>query len=171
MFGLPAVHTYTQEWFGFYFANIFPYITPYIVYPVGMIAQTGSVYLTLCVTIERYVAVCKPLKARSLCTFGRARIYVLCIGLWAVLYNLPRFGEVTWETQSDPAFGTMMVVTTTPLREDPTYIKVYITWCYLVVMYIVPFFCLAVFNLLIYIEVRNIHFFDTGLSRIPSSWE
>ena len=39
------------------------------------------------------------------------------------------------------------------LREDPTYINVYITWLYLVVMYIVPFACLAVFNLLIYDEV------------------
>ena len=27
-----------------------------------------SVYLTLCVTVERYVAVCLPLRARSICT-------------------------------------------------------------------------------------------------------
>ena len=53
MFGLPAVHTYSQDWFSLYFYDIFPYITP-AVYPVGMIAQTGSVYLTICVTIERY---------------------------------------------------------------------------------------------------------------------
>ena len=70
-----------------------------------MIAQTGSVYLTLCVTIERYVAVCLPLKARSLCTFGRARYYVLCIGVFALLYNIPRFWEVTWETVYYPELG------------------------------------------------------------------
>ena len=63
MFGLPEVYTYTQAWFSHYFLHVFPYITP-VVYPVGMIAQTGSVYLTMCVTIERYVAVCLPLKAR-----------------------------------------------------------------------------------------------------------
>jgi len=33
-----------------------------------MVAQTGSVYCTLCVTLERYVAVCRPLEARSICT-------------------------------------------------------------------------------------------------------
>ena len=92
MFGLPAVHTYTQQWFGYYFCHIFPYITPWV-YPVGMIAQTGSVYLTICVTIERYVAVCLPLKARYLCTFGRAKIYVAGVGFGAVLYNLPRIWE------------------------------------------------------------------------------
>ncbi len=35
----------------------------------------SSVYLTLCVTVERYVAVCLPLRARSICThrWGRER--------------------------------------------------------------------------------------------------
>jgi hypothetical protein len=41
-----------------------------------MMAQTGSVYLTVCVTLERFVAVCRPLQAKSLCTYGR-----LVIGL------------------------------------------------------------------------------------------
>jgi hypothetical protein len=36
-----------------------------------MMAQTGSVYLTVCVTVERFVAVCRPLQAKSICTYGR----------------------------------------------------------------------------------------------------
>ena len=95
MIGLPAVHTYNNHWFHFYFNDVFPYITPLVVYPIGMIAQTGSVGCTICVTIERYVAVCLPLKARFLCTYGRAKIYVICISIFAILYNIPRFWEVT----------------------------------------------------------------------------
>ena len=98
MIGLPAVHDYNKEWFRFYFYDIFPYITPLVVYPIGMIAQTGSVGCTICVTIERYVAVCLPLKARFLCTYGRAKIYVICISIFAILYNIPRFFEVTSQT-------------------------------------------------------------------------
>ncbi len=42
MFGLPAVYTYTQQkFFAYYFYEVFPFITP-VVYPVGMIAQTGK---------------------------------------------------------------------------------------------------------------------------------
>ncbi len=63
MFGLPSVSKYSQNLFSFYTWEVFPYITPFV-YPIGLIAQSSSVYLTLCVTIERYVAVCLPFKAK-----------------------------------------------------------------------------------------------------------
>ena len=166
MFGLPAVHTYDPDWFSQYFYDIFPYITP-AVYPIGMIAQTGSVYLTICVTLERYVAICLPLKARYLCTFGRAKGCVAGIGLLALLYNIPRFWEVTWQTTYYPSLEANITnVVSTPLRADPTYINVYITWLYLVVMYIVPFSCLALFNLLIYWEIRRANAARASLTRL-----
>lgn len=166
MFGLPAVHTYSPDWFHTYFYDVFPYITP-VVYPVGMIAQTGSVYLTICVTIERYVAVCLPLKARYLCTYFRAKIYVACIGLLSLLYNIPRFWEVTWQTTFYPELEVNITnVASTELRENPTYINIYITWLYLVVMYIVPFSCLALFNLMIYREVRRANSERASLTRL-----
>ena len=51
-----------------YEIHVYPYICGTVVYPVGLIAQSGSCYLTLAVTIERYLAVCWPLKARHLCS-------------------------------------------------------------------------------------------------------
>ena len=64
MFGLPALANHVKSgFFSFYTAQVFPYVTP-LVYPIGLIAQSSSVYLTLLVTIERYVAVCSPLRAR-----------------------------------------------------------------------------------------------------------
>ncbi|QQP56689.1 Uncharacterized protein FKW44_001440, partial [Caligus rogercresseyi] len=166
MFGIPALYTYTRYLFTYYYWNIFPFITP-ITYPVGLIAQTGSAYLTLCVTIERYVAVCLPLRARSLCTYGRARCYVICIGIFAIVYNLPRFWEVTWETTYYSEFDSNYTqVVATDLRSDPTYISIYITWMYLVVMYFFPFFCLAAFNLRIYFQVRKANSERARLSRL-----
>ena len=167
MFGFPAVYTYTQHsLFRFYFFEIFPYITP-IIYPVGMIAQTGSVYLTLAVSMERYVAVCLPLRARSMCTFGRARRLVFGVGMFALLYNLPRFWEVTWRTKFYEEVGDNVTdVVSTPMRDDPTYISVYITWLYIIMMNFLPFVSLAAFNLLIYNQVRRANSERAQLTRL-----
>jgi len=156
MFGLPAVYTYTDLYLvAFFMLKVFPYITP-VVYAVGMIAQTGSVYLTLAVSMERYVAVCQPLKARSLCTFGRSRRVVIGLGLFAVLYNLPRFFEVRTTTAYYTDLGVNVTdVGPTPLRNNPAYVSVYMTWLYLVVMYFLPFVGLTGFNLFIYKQVRQ----------------
>jgi hypothetical protein len=42
----------------------------------------------------------------------------------------------------------------TELRQDPTYISVYITWMYLVFMYVLPFGGLSILNLLMFLDVR-----------------
>lgn len=80
MFGLSEICEYTgaMTW---YSNGIYQRVTPFV-YPLGMIAQTGSIYLTVTVTVERYVAVCRPLQARSLCTYGRAKVYVLVVAFF-----------------------------------------------------------------------------------------
>ena len=52
--------------------------------------------MTLCVTFERYLVVCWPLRARHLCTVGRAKLAVVVFCLFAVSYNVPRFFELTY---------------------------------------------------------------------------
>jgi len=49
--------------FAFFYWEVYPYALPFV-YPVGMMAQTGSAYMTLGITIERYLVVCWPLKSR-----------------------------------------------------------------------------------------------------------
>ncbi|CAB3385042.1 Hypothetical predicted protein [Cloeon dipterum] len=165
IFSLPSIAAYTG-WLPHYSYYVYPSIARFV-YPVGLIAQTGSVYLTLTVTLERYVAVCHPLRARSLCTYGRARIYVVLIVLFSVLYNTPRFFEV--ERVSDvlpPHNTTVYMVSASALRNHPLYITIYVNWSYLLVMYFVPFLALAVFNCAIYMQVRKANAERQRLSRL-----
>ncbi|KAK3858561.1 hypothetical protein Pcinc_035259 [Petrolisthes cinctipes] len=153
MFGLQDVSDYTDK-MSWYTHGVFPRVTP-IIFPLALIAQTGSVYLTVTVTVERYIAVCQPLKARFLCTYGRARTYVLCVALFSFLYNLPRFWEVTYTEciiSEEIWFGT---VDATDLRRNEYYVSIYIMWMYLFVMYLIPFLSLIIFNYFIYKRVRQ----------------
>ena len=54
----------------------------------------------------------------------------------------------------------------TSLRQNTTYISVYVTWMYFVFMFALPFGCLSVLNLLIYLDVRKV---ETSTNRIICS--
>lgn len=154
LFGIPAIYPYTGQLF-FYYYNVYPHLAP-LLFPLAMVAQTVTVYLTLTVTLERFVAVCHPLRARSLCTYGRARTYVLVIILFSILYNLPRFWEVSHQDNFYVPFNTTIYCPVpSSLRMNSTYISVYIHWMYLMFMYILPFSSLAVLNSAIYRQVSK----------------
>jgi 7 transmembrane receptor (rhodopsin family) len=152
LFGVPAIYPYTG-YLRFYYMRLLPEISR-VVYPLAMVAQTSSVYLTLTVTLERYVAVCHPLRARALCTYGRARIYVVVIIVFSICYNVPRYFEVALNEYDDSEFGFVYCITATKLRGDQTYINIYIHWLYLIFIYFIPFLSITFFNLMIYRQVR-----------------
>ena len=57
-------------------------------YGLGSIGRVGSVMLTLCVTVENYITVCKP--------FDKVRFqkfFAPCGILFAICYNIPKFFE------------------------------------------------------------------------------
>ncbi|XP_049887677.1 FMRFamide receptor-like [Pectinophora gossypiella] len=164
LFGLSAIFPYTGR-LRYYYYHVCPHLTPYA-YPLANVAQTMSVYLTLIVTVERWVAVCHPFRAKALCTSSRARWYVLGTALFALLYNIPKFfeAEVYPETR-DNVTDVIYCVRSTEFRSE-TYVVVYIHWLYLVVMYIVPFSLLAVLNARIVRQVRRAQAERARLSRV-----
>lgn len=163
LFGLSAVYPYTGHWRYYYF-HVCPHITPFA-YPLASIAQTMSVYLTLIVTVERWVAVCHPFRAKALCTSSRARWYVLGTALFALLYNVPKFFEATvYRVEAEDGTDTIYCVKASSFRTD-TYVVVYIHWMYLIVMYFVPFSALAVLNACIVRQVRRAQAERARLSR------
>ncbi|KAJ8978114.1 hypothetical protein NQ317_015924 [Molorchus minor] len=164
LFGLPGIYPYSGCMFTYYYV-VYPYIAP-CVFPVGMVAQTASVYVTLTVSLERFVAVCHPLRARSLCTYGRARLYVMGIIVFSVVYNLPKL----WETKvsshwSDKFNVTVHCPTPSAFRDDPLYKTIYIHWMYMICMYVLPFGCLAFLNGCIYKQVLRANKERQRLSR------
>lgn len=164
LFGLSALYPATGRLRHYYY-RVCPLLTP-IAFPLALVAQTASVYLTLMVTLERWVAVCHPLRAKALCTSARARWHVLATLLFSLAYNAPRFLEVDVYRLDAPDGDYVYCLRASELRLRATYVAVYIHWLYLVVMYFVPFGALAVLNARIARQVRRAQLERARLSRV-----
>ncbi|XP_049698766.1 FMRFamide receptor [Helicoverpa armigera] len=163
LFGLTAVFPYTGR-LRYYYYHVCPHITPYA-YPIANAAQTMSVYLTLIVTVERWVAVCHPFRAKALCTSSRARWYVLGTAAFALAYNAPKFFEAEVVQRFVDGEPVYCVTADLSFRTD-SYIVVYIHSMYMIVMYIVPFSALAALNACIVRQVRRAQAERARLSRV-----
>ena len=62
----------------------FPYIVP-ILHGLTHTARTGSVYITMAITIERYFATVHPFKR-----FTAKKILLISACLFAIIYNIPK---------------------------------------------------------------------------------
>ena len=74
MLGIPAITRYLKingnhSPIRIHLDEFFDSMTPYV-YSFALSFQTASVYLTVTITIERFLAVCYPFKARECCTRG-----------------------------------------------------------------------------------------------------
>ena len=65
----------------------------YSLWPVLMMTQMSTVWLTVLVSIERYIAICYPLMASSYCTLRKVQQAVLLIFSVSVIYNVARYWE------------------------------------------------------------------------------
>lgn len=132
----------------------FPHVEPYV-WPLASFAQTMTVWIVLLVTIDRYLAVCRPF-SRHLRTRGQVQVAVAAVVLLAAVYNIPLFFEREIVYDLDECSGRVTVrATTTSLRYSQVYYVLYKTSCYLVFRAIGPLVLLLVLNILLVQALRN----------------
>ena len=62
--------------------------------PIAQIGLTGSIYLTVSISVERFCGICYPLKSR-LRGDRRVVLYILPVLIFCFLYNIPCFLEIS----------------------------------------------------------------------------
>lgn len=127
----------------------FPYVVVYI-YPLALVAQTSTVWITVSFTVERYVAVCYPLRAATVCTISRARAAIVGVSFLALLFNICRWFEHRLNTT-----GNTTVNVLTEFGANPTFLNVYYTILYPIIMLIVPLAILAILNTCLVLAVKR----------------
>ncbi|TNN14874.1 FMRFamide receptor [Schistosoma japonicum] len=141
--------------------RIYALIQAHLVYPIALTAQTAAIWITVSLTVERYIAGCYPLHANVLSSVPKSRLVVCCCIICAIVYNIPRWFEIT----------TNQPVNTTELTKEPNFSQwppqyewhslfrlVYYTWGYILVMFLLPLIALLVMNIRLMYALRRSDF-------------
>lgn len=137
------------------------FLTLYV-YPLAMTAQTASAWTMVLISVDRYLAVCRPFQAIVLSTPQRAKVGLATTLALALLYNGCRF----FEYRHEPGSAFWDFASEDFLRDDPTYRRVYVHWMYLALIFGVPLVALVLFG---YCIVRGLRSARQGRSMLGSA--
>lgn len=115
--------------------------------PLAFVAQTSTIWVTVLVGVNRYIAVCMPYQATRLCTVAQAKKQLAIVLVCAVLYNVPKFFEskIVFDTGADNT--TVILPDHRELGKNMLYHIVYGNIFYLLFLLILPLLILTVLNI------------------------
>ena len=112
-----------------------------------MTVQTITIWVTVLVGVNRYIAVCKPYSASRLCTVNQARKQLALVIILCILYNIPRFCEAKLTSMVDTTTNkTVLVPAYTALGDNKMYLIIYNNAMYMIFLLILPLIILTILN-------------------------
>ena len=132
-------------------------VTIYLVYCSSFL----SVWLVVCFTVERYIAICHPLKRPELCTTYRAKLVVASLTLASLIGYSPSL----WTSGIE--YMDTHIKICTPLRHY-THINIALRYADTVVTLIIPFLLIVILN--IKIAHRISYFYKRRQAMQPSAY-
>ena len=117
-----------------------------IMYPFAHTAYMASMYLTVLLTLVRYLAICW----KKQFSIKETKILMGSVFLFVIIYNLPKWMIYKWETNQNGATELKL----TELACDPTFLKVYYSGGSGLFLFILPTLILITSNVLMHKEVK-----------------
>ena len=118
-------------------------------YPVVYFFRQAQTWLITLLTIDRWIAVCRPLHAQRLCTLSNAYKQMTFVLLLAFIVTIPRFFEVKLDDTNNFGF------TLTTFSKNKTYTIVYKIVLFFIMMYLIPMVTLIVLNTQLILTLRR----------------
>ncbi|WKY11748.1 hypothetical protein Q1695_003370 [Nippostrongylus brasiliensis] len=133
----------------------FPLILWYA-YPIGLSTQTCGVYLTVLVSVHRYLGVCHPFRAKRWVSGRPVKAAIIGSIVFSILINIHTWLELDIFECLSIEFGQKVrSITLTPLKSDETYNIVTRCILYTLVMFVVPFVTLIIVNWRIIVALKQ----------------
>ena len=162
LYVLPPIYPHTGYLSDYYqvYLNILPYL-----WPIYLIPFTGSVFITVLVSVDRYLAVCRPFasgvrlgKLSGPLSLSRVRHLVGTLAVVAVLYNVPRFFEYHHVEECVPGENkTRGAFEISEFGAHLFYRIVYANMLYFIIVHGGPLLALGYFNVQLVQTLRQRH--------------
>uniref|UniRef100_A0A914NXK5 G-protein coupled receptors family 1 profile domain-containing protein n=1 Tax=Panagrolaimus davidi TaxID=227884 RepID=A0A914NXK5_9BILA len=128
-------------------------------FALSHISQTGSVYTTLAVSLERFLAVCYPRYSKQFCTSRFAAFTILGVTCFSILFNSTKFFElevfrndlcaeqgINWQAY---------ILLPSELSKNSMYGKIYSLYMTQIIMVFLPFLMLLILNSIIAYTIKK----------------
>ena len=124
-------------------SDLFTYLFPHFIYPLTHVAMAGTIFMTLAISIERYLGLCHPMLPPS---SRKAWFYIVPVVLVSFALNVPKFMEVELEIMEDENGTAVPYLASSDLRHNEHYVRIYIMWTRLFSTAIIPVSMLLFLN-------------------------
>ncbi|KAH7638601.1 class a rhodopsin-like protein g-protein coupled receptor gprnna13-like protein [Dermatophagoides farinae] len=142
----------------YYYWNLFPYFTM-----ITDASSNTSVWLTVTFTIERYIAVCHPIKGKIICTESRAKRVILCVFIICLSVTLPTpFEWIIVERFDNQTQSQSLEAEFSELGNNQTYRNIYYHMTVFLFV-LLPLILLVIFNSFL---IRSVHISNRERSRM-----
>uniref|UniRef100_A0A0N4Z0F9 G_PROTEIN_RECEP_F1_2 domain-containing protein n=1 Tax=Parastrongyloides trichosuri TaxID=131310 RepID=A0A0N4Z0F9_PARTI len=137
------------------------YIYPSILrygYPLALTAQTCGVYMTVLVSVHRFMGVCYPFRAKRYVNITPVRIAIVSAIAFSIGVNIPIWGELYVDFCVEPHEGSVLFARQIQLStymENQYYKLFYKVICYTLTMFIFPFGTLIFVNSKIILALKQ----------------
>lgn len=113
-----------------------------ITQPMYEVVYTGSVFMTVLLTVERYLKIVHTHKSEKWCTDKRIHFWMLCASIFALVLNIPIYMAYTWNKDGEAHL--------TDFGQSNIH---YELWGYFIIRFLLPWLLIVVLSTLVSIKV------------------
>lgn len=137
-------------------------------YTITNVAYVGSIWSVVLLAIERYFALCKPLRHMKWDSERRTKLLLTFSTILVVVYQMPRFFEFQLTTCYDYSTNDgVVVLDVSSLSGNTYYLLIYKIVCGLMFLSLGPFLCLTIITVIVWWRVKKTEYVRRRLSNEP----
>ena len=127
------------------------YVHKYLT-PFGYMSQSATIWMTVLLAANRYIAICRPFQAQSCLTLARAKIQVALVAIFSIFFNVPRMfqHEIVYHSET----GKVVGLNESSIGKSSMFGQVYTNGLYSVLVLLIPFVLLLILNVQLIRELR-----------------